>query len=164
MFWHTILVASRTTTTGALIILFIRPLIWHGGHKQWKDVQAITMHNCPGLIHEFGTQVQKQLTSLLLTGMMITTGCVHLCTSSHGAHGMLKTSPSAVFWPILFPNPDRLAAFVKAVINIHKLELLIHPGKMGANIFRGTPNTNMLVVRFDFQDRSDRNYSLPRHA
>ena len=61
--------------------------------------------------------------------------------------------PSAVFWPILFPNPVRPAAFVKAVIVIHKLELLIHPGKMGANLFRGIPNTNMLTVRFDFQDR-----------
>ena len=43
--------------------------------------------------------------------------------------------PSVVFWPILFPNPEKPASFVKAVIIIHKLELLIHPGKMEINLF-----------------------------
>ena len=61
--------------------------------------------------------------------------------------------PSVAFWPILFPHPDRPAAFVKEVIIIHKSELLLHPGKTGANLFKGITNTNMLAVQLDFRDR-----------
>ena len=54
---------------------------------------------------------------------------------------------SAAFWPILFPHRDRPTAFVKEVIIIHKSELLLHPGKTGANLFKGITNTNMLAVQ-----------------
>ena len=77
--------------TEALIMPSLHQLIWHGGHTLWIDLQATTMHSCRGSIHDFGTQVQKQLMPLQLTGMTIITGCAHLCTSSHGACSMPKT-------------------------------------------------------------------------
>ena len=55
--------------------------------------------------------------------------------------------PSAVFWPILFPNTSKPAPFIK---EIQTFEPLLHPGKAGANLFKGVPNTNMLAIRLDF--------------
>ena len=54
--------------------------------------------------------------------------------------------PSAVFWSILFPNPIKPAAFIKEVLTIEKSEALLHPGKAGANLFKGILNTNMLAI------------------
>ena len=61
---------------------------------------------------------------------------------------MVPEWSSAAYWPILFLQPDRPVAFLKDII--HKSELLIHPGKMGANLFKGLPNTNLLVIQLDF--------------
>ena len=39
---------------------------------------------------------------------------------------------SAVFWPILFPNTNKPAPFIK---EIQTFEPLLHPGRAGANLF-----------------------------
>ena len=77
----------------------------------------------------------------------------HACNCDAKGTLVVPEWPSAVFWPMLFPQPDRPATFVKEVITIWKSELYLHPGKAGANLFKGTPNTNMLAIQIDFQGK-----------
>ena len=63
--------------------------------------------------------------------------------------------PSAPFWPILYPDGYHADVFVTDKEVIDKSELVIHPGKLGANIFKGIPNTNFLALRLDFEQVSN---------
>ena len=58
--------------------------------------------------------------------------------------------PSAPFWPILFPEEGKFAAFVMLVRVLTTAEFSIYPGRLGASLFKGTPNTNMLAMRLQF--------------
>ena len=58
--------------------------------------------------------------------------------------------PSAAFWPMLFPDGDTNAWFVREVRVLQKRNVVICSGRRGSNLFDGTPNTNLLAVRLDF--------------
>ena len=60
--------------------------------------------------------------------------------------------PSAPFWPLLYPDGKVPAPFITDVVILPKHEVLLHPGKSGACLFKGVPNTNMIAVRFDFNE------------
>ena len=59
---------------------------------------------------------------------------------------------SAVFWPMLFTRNGEsgFATGVKATLAINKSEVIIRPGRAGARLFKGFPNTDMLAVRLEF--------------
>ena len=59
---------------------------------------------------------------------------------------------SAPFWPILYPDGKVPAPFITDVVVLSKHEVLLHPGRSGACLFKGPPNTNMLAVRLDFRE------------
>ena len=60
--------------------------------------------------------------------------------------------PSATFWPMLFTTntESELPASVKATLVIDKSEVIICPGRSGASLFKGLPNTDMLALRLEF--------------
>ena len=60
--------------------------------------------------------------------------------------------PSAPFWPILYPAGKVPAPFITDVVVLSKHEVLLHPGRSGACLFKGPPNTNMVAVRLDFRE------------
>ena len=60
---------------------------------------------------------------------------------------------SAVFWPMLFPIGRPNAWFIQEVRVLHKAEVVICPGRCGANLFSSTPNTNLVALRLDFRSR-----------
>ena len=76
---------------------------------------------------------------------------VKKCTAK--ATLLIPEWPSAPFWPILFPDGYHADVFVTDKKVIDKSELVIHPGKLGANIFKGIPNTNFLALRLDFESK-----------
>ena len=62
--------------------------------------------------------------------------------------------PSAPFWPILFPDGYHADVFVTDKEVIDKTKLVVHPGKLGANIFKGTPNTIFLLYALTLRPSS----------
>ena len=59
--------------------------------------------------------------------------------------------PSAPFWPLLYPNGKDPGPFITDTVVLHKQDIMLHPGRSGACLFRGPPNTNMIAVRLDFR-------------
>ena len=47
--------------------------------------------------------------------------------------------PSAPFWPMIFPNSTGLASFVSEYVVIPKSQLIVHPGRLGSSLFKGSP-------------------------
>ena len=62
--------------------------------------------------------------------------------------------PSAPFWPILFPDGYHAEVSVSDKEVIDKADLVLHSGKLGANLFKGVPHTNFLALRLDFESQS----------
>ena len=60
--------------------------------------------------------------------------------------------PSATFWPMLLTTnaESKLAASLKATLVIDKSEVIIYPGRSGASLFKGLPNTDMLALKLEF--------------
>ena len=59
--------------------------------------------------------------------------------------------PSAVYWPMLFPNKDERLPGIVETMTIDKSEVVICPGRSGVNLFKGTPKTDLLAIRLDFR-------------
>ena len=59
--------------------------------------------------------------------------------------------PSAPFWPIIFPTAGTPASFITDSVVLDKADLLLHPGRTGANLFHGEPNTNFIALQISFQ-------------
>ena len=68
-----------------------------------------------------------------------------------GAHGTLIVPRwlSAPFWPMLFPDSCRPAPFIMEVVVIDKSERSLIPGRSSDNLFKGSPNTDLLAIRLD---------------
>ena len=58
---------------------------------------------------------------------------------------------SAPFWPILFASDSSVSQSVVATQVIEKEKVVICPGRSGSQLFSGSPNTNLLAVRLNFQ-------------
>ena len=60
--------------------------------------------------------------------------------------------PSATFWPMLFTRnaESGIASSVKATLVVDKSEVIIFPGRAGASLYKGIPNTDMLAVQLEF--------------
>ena len=56
---------------------------------------------------------------------------------------------SAPFWPMLFPSGEP-APFILLIRILAPSEFAIIPGRLGSNLFKGSPNTNLLAIRFHF--------------
>ena len=59
--------------------------------------------------------------------------------------------PSAPYWPMLFPNKDKRLLGIVAIMAIDRSEVVICPGRSGASLFKGTPNTDLLAIWLDFR-------------
>ena len=57
---------------------------------------------------------------------------------------------SAPFWPLLFPDGQQAAEFVKQVVELPNRDDLFLPSQSGLNIFKGPPNTPVLALRLRF--------------
>ena len=57
---------------------------------------------------------------------------------------------SAPFWPLLFPDDANPAGFVREIVQLPRSEILFIPGRLGANLFKETPNTGVLALRIAF--------------
>ena len=57
---------------------------------------------------------------------------------------------SSPFWPLPFPDGASPAVFVKEWLELPRTDNLILPGKLGANLFKGLPNTSVLALRIEF--------------
>ena len=75
----------------------------------------------------------------------------HAGKCSASATLLVPQWPSAPFWPMLFPNGIDPANFISDYAVIHKSELIVHPGRLGSNLFKGAPNTNFLALRLNFR-------------
>ena len=79
------------------------------------------------------------------------------CTIRHAskchAKGTLVVPewPSAPFWPMIFPTAGNLASFITDLVVLDKSDPLLHPGRSGANLFDGAPNTNFIVLQISFR-------------
>ena len=58
--------------------------------------------------------------------------------------------PSAPFWPMLFPNGADPAVFISDYVLNPKSEVVVHPGRLGSNLFKNAPNTNLLALHLSF--------------
>ena len=59
---------------------------------------------------------------------------------------------SVPFWPVLFPDGINPAQFIKESRMLPMKEPLFMTGPLGANLFKGTPNTPVLAMRLCFAD------------
>jgi len=59
---------------------------------------------------------------------------------------------SSPLWPLLFPDGFNPADFVVGVMELPNSKTLFLPGKSGANLFKGLPNTPVLTLRLEFID------------
>ena len=57
---------------------------------------------------------------------------------------------SAPYWPLLFPDGQHPAEFIKEVVVLPPCESLILPGTSGSSLFRGMPNTELWALWLDF--------------
>lgn len=57
---------------------------------------------------------------------------------------------SAVFWPMLCPDGTHFAMFVKGAYQLPESAEDFLPGLRGANLFKGYPNTPVMVLRISF--------------
>ena len=57
--------------------------------------------------------------------------------------------PSAPYWPTLFPGEGKTLPGAVATMSIDKSEVVICPGRSGVNLFKGTPNTDLIAIRLD---------------
>ena len=64
---------------------------------------------------------------------------------------MVPEWPSAPFWPIIFPAVGSPASFIMDSVVLDKSELLLHPGRSGANLFDSSPNTNFIAMQISFR-------------
>ena len=76
---------------------------------------------------------------------------IHHASKCH-AKGTLVVPewPSAPFWPIVFPATSNPAPFIKDLVVLEESDLILHPGRSGANLFDGPPNTNFIAMQFSF--------------
>ena len=90
------------------------------------------------------------------TGVVRIIGCVCLFTWSQEPYDMRASVllvpqwPSAPFWPMLFPNGADPAVFISDYVLIPKSEVVVHPGRLGSNLFKNAPNTNLLALHLSF--------------
>ena len=71
-------------------------------------------------------------------------------TNAYGTLVVLQW-PSAPYWPLLFPDGASTSYFINGLLILQNSGALTCPGRAGANLFKGVPNTNMLAVRIDFR-------------
>ena len=57
---------------------------------------------------------------------------------------------SAPFWPLLFPDGQQVAGFVKQIVELPNRDSLFLPSQSGLNIFKWLPNTPVLALRLSF--------------
>ena len=55
--------------------------------------------------------------------------------------------PSAPFWPMLFPKFGEAASFITETRTLTPDTFVVIPGRRGASLFAGYPNTKMLALR-----------------
>ena len=60
--------------------------------------------------------------------------------------------PSGPFWPHLYPNGKDPGPFITDTVVLHQQEIMLHPRRSGACLFRAPPNTNMVAVQLDFRE------------
>ena len=60
---------------------------------------------------------------------------------------------SAPYWPLLFPDGNHPAEFVKKLLVLPTWQSLILPGVLGSTLFSGTPHVVMWALRLDFSKK-----------
>ena len=67
---------------------------------------------------------------------------------SHTADPRMAISPILAY---VIPRGPSHRGFCQDKEVIDKSDLVVHPGKSGANLFKGVPNANFLALRLDFE-------------